>query len=632
MIQPKQFENDAIETEIREKRLGELIEQLSDEDKKTLVKNYSKNSALAESLLTNPIDYETPEDTEYMLDEICTMEAHQISEEKYYEESQQNKKEFTIIAAVDLAMGIGKNNTLPWECKSDMQYFKNVTTGTGSIHNKPNVIIMGHNTYLSLPKDKEGNIKPLPDRINAVITTTLEKDNLEIQPFPTFDRALEILFDRPDVGDIFVIGGGQIYRQAINHQNCSKLIITKMINTHDCDVFFPEIDLNMYEPDSEITYDKDYYRVTYNRIREKTHDELQFINVLKQIMTKGRWKMDRTQIGTLSLFGQVHMSFDLRNYKIPVLTSKFIPVKTVIAELFLFLSGKTNVKEFHDKKFIIWDGNTSREYLDSIGLADYNEFETGPFYGWQWRNFGKPYVPEKFKEKMNFNNNPVEVEAQGFDLGGFGGGFNKKQVSSEIINKIKLNNPIQISEYLNLIKEFIPEHLQLSQKQFDEVNTFYCDQVQEVIHLIKTNPSSRRIMLSAWNPNQIKEMCLPPCHVIYQWEVCNSELSCTMFMRSNDMGLGAGFNIASASLLTHILAEICGIRAIRYSHYVGDAHIYANHFAGILGQVQINEFYDFPTIKFNRNISGMNIDEVTENDVGIVNYKHHKKIQLKMAV
>jgi thymidylate synthase len=257
-------------------------------------------------------------------------------------------------------------------------------------------------------------------------------------------------------------------------------------------------------------------------------------------------------------------------------------------------------------------------------LVDYPKYETGPFYGHQWRNFGKPYVPERLRYP--------ESKYDELNLSGAANFSMVEKLETFYISEIKLNNPIQVSTYLKLIKESIPEHMRLNQKQFDEVNTFYCDQIQEVIHLIKTNPSSRRIILSAWNPNQLKEMVLPPCHVIYEWVVENSELSCAMFMRSNDMGLGAGFNIASASILTHILAEICGLTAARYNHFVGDAHIYANHFQGILEQLQIKELYDFPTIAFKKNISNMNIDDISENDISILNYKHHKKIQMKMAV
>lgn len=103
------------------------------------------------------------------------------------------------------------------------------------------------------------------------------------------------------------------------------------------------------------------------------------------------------------------------------------------------------------------------------------------------------------------------------------------------------------------------------------------DQVADVIHKIKTNPNDRRIILSAWNPAALHEMALPPCHMMAQFYVAKGELSCQMYQRSGDMGLGVPFNIASYALLTRLLAQVCGLKAGEFVHVIGDAHVYTNH-------------------------------------------------------
>jgi len=104
------------------------------------------------------------------------------------------------------------------------------------------------------------------------------------------------------------------------------------------------------------------------------------------------------------------------------------------------------------------------------------------------------------------------------------------------------------------------------------------DQLADLIAMIKTNPNSRRLMLSAWNPADVPNMALPPCHCLFQFQVANGRLSCQLYQRSADCFLGVPFNIASYALLTHMIAAICGLKAGEFVHTLGDAHLYANHF------------------------------------------------------
>eukprot|EP01147_Barroeca_monosierra_P002288 gene2288-5282_t len=155
------------------------------------------------------------------------------------------------------------------------------------------------------------------------------------------------------------------------------------------------------------------------------------------------------------------------------------------------------------------------------------------------------------------------------------------------------------------------------------------DQLAAVIHQIKTNPDSRRIMLSAWNPVDLPKMALPPCHALAQFYVHDGELSCQLYQRSADMGLGVPFNIASYSLLTVMIAHVCGLKPGDFVHTIGDAHIYLNHIEALKEQITRNP-RPFPTLKINTDIS--NIDEFTFQDFQLESYNPHKKIAMSMAV
>ncbi len=156
------------------------------------------------------------------------------------------------------------------------------------------------------------------------------------------------------------------------------------------------------------------------------------------------------------------------------------------------------------------------------------------------------------------------------------------------------------------------------------------DQIKQIIDLLK-NPetrTSRRIILSAWNPCQIKEMALPPCHILCQFHVSKgNRLHSCLYQRSGDIGLGVPFNIASYSLLTHIIAKICNLEAYEFTHFIGNAHIYEEHISALKEQIK-NEPLEIPTIEFTRDIK--DIDDIKFDDIKINNYKHHNVVNMEM--
>ncbi len=158
------------------------------------------------------------------------------------------------------------------------------------------------------------------------------------------------------------------------------------------------------------------------------------------------------------------------------------------------------------------------------------------------------------------------------------------------------------------------------------------DQLNTIINTLKdpNQRTSRRLIMSAWNPCQLEEMALPPCHVLCQFHVSNNtRLHCALYQRSGDVGLGVPFNIASYAFLTHIIAHICGLEAYEFVHILGNAHIYTEHKDALLGQLE-NKLYEFPTIEFVRNID--NIDDVKFEDIKINNYKHSPTVKMSMKV
>lgn len=208
---------------------------------------------------------------------------------------------------------------------------------------------------------------------------------------------------------------------------------------------------------------------------------------------------------------------------LPLLTTKRVFWKGVVEELLWFIKGSTNAKELTDKGVHIWDPNSSRAFLDSCGFTDREEGDLGPIYGFQWRHFGAEYT---------------DMHA---DYTGQGTSTDSRFLASE-------------SETTG---ETIRTNPLTRHKQFFHSGI---DQLRDVIDKLKNTPDDRRIIMSAWNPVDIPKMALPPCHCFVQFYVSDGELSCHLYQRSADVGLGVPFNIASYSLLTCMIAHVTNLK------------------------------------------------------------------------
>ena len=531
--------------------------------------------------------------------------------------------DIVVAASKSSRYGIGLNNTLPWNSKKEMNLFKEITVNgfnkkNSTNVNTSNIVIMGRKTFESIPQ----KFRPLKNRVNMVIskshfenkTHNFEWTNRNCAYFRNVNYCLDYInefSEEEDLsGNIYVIGGSNIYNQVLNHDNLRYVFMSDLQNNLSEDKSFnvdSYLDFNednydkkyytSYEKDNDISfnfnvYEKKGLNEPHNEVNSKiismfsefnnssnnslknsltdssnlvldNHPENEYLNLLRDILKNGITKEDRTGTGIISVFGRQLRFNDVDKY-FPLLTTKKVFWKGVSIELLWFLSGDTNAKNLQDQGVHIWDGNTSREFLDNYGLNHYETGDCGPFYGFQWRHFGAKY------ENMH-------------------------------------------TDYTN--------------KGYDQVK--WC------INEIKNNPTSRRLIVSAWNAGVLKEMCLNPCHVMYQF-YCDPEkkqMSVHMYQRSADVFLGLPFNIASTATFLHLMCYMTGYQPKDVVVSLGDAHIYSNHVEQCHTQLERTPF-DWCQLSIEPENDRVieNIEDFKYSELKLINYKSHKTIKAEMAV
>jgi len=312
---------------------------------------------------------------------------------------------FTIIAAVDSKNGIGKDGGIPWKCPEDLKHFRQTTTG--------NIVIMGRVTYESIGK-------PLLNRINCIISRTMEQpdddDTVKVFNDPwdcvrwcQKNHKTTIVIDGKDVKttrEIFVCGGEAIYKWFYNNGLVAHAVLTNIVGDYDCDKKLPitlvptSITHESYirgpiygvEPNADCTKDCDHCtRVCpIYRYRIVNVEEWRILSLMKEILTIGNARGDRTGTGTLSLFGK-HLEFDLTDNKFPLMTSRRTFLRGLFEEIMFYLRGQTDSKILEAKGVNVWKGNTTREFLDSRGLQHYEVGDMGHTYGFSYRHKGADY-------------------------------------------------------------------------------------------------------------------------------------------------------------------------------------------------------------------------------------------------
>lgn len=467
--------------------------------------------------------------------------------------------------------GIGSNNTIPWSIPEDMTFFKNITTTTKDI-SKQNAVIMGRKTWDSLHE----KFKPLPKRYNIVLTNSQTPEiyrnnkNVIFVNLETFNSLDLSLYE-----NLYIIGGGEIYNLALQTNRVIKLYVTEIYGyDKECDVTFPKFEYQSIVNVSQFNYSSKnclYYRhIVYNinwyylgcdNRLWYNKEEQHYLDIMQHILENGIDVNDRTGVGTLSSFGHM-LKYNLRD-TFPISTTKKIFFRAIFEELMLYISGKTDNKILQEKGIHVWDGNTSREFLDKRGLNHYPEGDMGETYGFNMRHYGGMYL----------GCDKVYTKDYGYD------------------------------------------------------------QLANVIHLIKNDPNSRRIIIDLWNPETVDKASLPSCLCKYQFNVNTNkkELNLAIYLRSSDYFLANNWNTCTGALIVHLLCNLEDIDLTPgdLTVFIGDAHLYKTH----IEQVKQNlERKPFPFPKLIIKNKKKNIEEFVFSDIELLGYKSHPNIKAFMAV
>lgn len=480
---------------------------------------------------------------------------------------------FNVILAHDNKNGIGKNNELPWFFPSDMRFFKSMTSPLNFLeHLDKAIVIMGRKTMESIPNNF------LPNRINIVISKTYTEEKEDLHIVDSFNKALEVA-NTYEGGKVWVIGGSSIYDMAFRHKDLGKIYITYINGDFECDTFITlpkmklvnKITFTEKDTNTGVLHDLDYceYTPIYNA-------EQEYLRLLEDIMTNGNLRQTRNA-KVYSDFSR-DIKFDVSK-KFPLLTTKRMFWKGIVEELLFFIRGETDTTKLSEKGVRIWEGNTTREFLDMMGekndvFKSYNVGEMGPMYGYQWRYFNKEYKPD---------------EEEVWDM------------ASRTIYTIKHN----------------PQNKGV-------------DQFADLIDLIKKDKHSRRLLMTDFNPVQASEGVLYPCHsLILQFYCDEDNLSVKMYQRSADLFLGLPFNIASTTLLLYIVAKLVNMKPHMVTLTLGDCHIYEQHIDQVKKQLSRLP-HDLPTVTIPDFETIEHVEQSTLENYVVNDYKCYPGIKAEM--
>jgi thymidylate synthase len=475
---------------------------------------------------------------------------------------------------------IGLNNDLLFNIPEDMKYFKSITTQE-YIKNNKNIVIMGYNTWMSIP-DK---FKPLSDRINIIITNNhyndFQSDTGIFLTFKSFDKCYNFLKDQESrgfmLGNKFIIGGGLLYNYIYsNYLSVIDKVYETFIN-HGIDInngnitSYSELNFRMWSYNNFKLLNKKY--IDHHSIKViHTNEELHGVSY--NIYQNEKY-INNDEIQYLNLMKDILFKNNIKDSRNSRVISSF--GEKMVFDLRngfpLLTTKRTPFKTILRELLWFISGSTSNKELNDKKVHIWDQ------------NASKDFLSTRGLDYEDGELGPV----YGFQWRRFGSTY-----SSERKHYLK-NEGV--------------------------------DQLQNVIDLINNDPTSRRIILSAWNPVDLPKMALPPCHVMIQFSIDNNFLDAQLYQRSGDMFLGVPFNIASYSILMHIIGSITGYTPRYFHHILGDAHIYINHIDAIGEQIHRIP-NNFPNLILKNKIN--NINNIQEDNFILENYNHYPTIKADM--
>jgi dihydrofolate reductase/thymidylate synthase len=465
-----------------------------------------------------------------------------------------------------------------------MAHFKKVTMAAPS--GKRNAVIMGRKTWDSIPE----KFRPLPGRINVVLTRKAAEPDF-ISPYPadvlaasSVGDAMEKLGRSEEVSEIFAIGGESVYKEALEMTACNRVFITMIGKDFECDAFFPPLDFAAFKvayhsktkSHKELTYDF----LVYERIQENEGGKDTMIREVSPSMAAlgGPGQFMHEEYQYLKLIREISEQGWTGDDRTGVGTVSVFgtSMRYDLSKSFPLLTTKrTFFRGILEELLWFIKGDTNGNHLSEKGVKI-------------WDGNGS----REFLDKRGLSHREVG------DLG-----------------------PVYGFQWRHFGAKYVDMHTDYTGQGVD--------QLAECIDKIKNNPTDRRILLSAWNPADLNEMALPPCHMFCQFYVANGSLSCLMYQRSADMGLGVPFNIASYALLTCMMAQVCDLKPGEFIHNMGNTHVYKNHIEPLKEQLERTP-RPFPTLRINPDIK--DIDAFKTSDFELVGYMPHGKIAMEMAV
>ena len=475
-------------------------------------------------------------------------------------------KGYSIVVSVNNNNVIGYNNQLLIESKEDLRRFYQVTSLSKNDH--PNVVIMGYKTWLSIPESK----KPLKNRLNIVLTKKLSfnQSSENVIFFSDLQKTFQWLSEN-ETGEVFVIGGASIYEQCLRDYNeyFEKLYLTRFDND------YPASNITQLFPMNSIQNMKciqTFPKVTDECYHLGMQTEIE-LNFDVYARSDSRNKGEQQYLDLLSKVLNDGVLTESRNSK--VLTTFGERMEFDLSDGFpLLTTKKMGYKTILRELLWFIKGSTSNHELQEKNVHIWDQ------------NSSREFLDSRGLSYEEGDLGPV----YGFQWRHFGAKYDTCH-----------------SDYTDL----------------------GTDQLKNVIDQIKNDPTSRRIILSAWNPCDLDKMALPPCHIMCQFNVCVSKktLNCQLYQRSGDMFLGVPFNIASYSFLTHIIAKITGLTPGKFIHILGDTHIYEDHVKAVKSQI-IRVPDKFPRLTISDELT--DIDSIKEEYFKITDYKSYPKITAPM--